>query len=179
MQKSEPSARVVYLCLDPGTLKTGWVVLTDQRELLAAGKSMNDLVLGWCRDKRVETDWRKARVSIDVDRMVCEFPEHIGQRAGSSVFETAFIAGRFVEAFGFADRIARTAVKRYLCPSLVRRAKDKDVRAALIRLWGGEANAIGRTPKGKNDPSRPGPLYGVAADAWAALGVGVTHLAGL
>ena len=78
-------------------------------------------------------------------------------------------AGRFWE---IADRhgsephwVKRTAIKLHLCGS--RRAKDKDVRAAIVERFGGEKAAKGRK-------ANPGPLYGVASHAWSALAVALT-----
>jgi hypothetical protein len=66
-------------------------------------------------------------------------------------------------------RIYRADVKLHLCNS--HRAKDKNVRQALIDLYGPTKEAaIGRK-------ASPGPLYGLAGDGWAALGVAVTAAA--
>jgi hypothetical protein len=59
----------------------------------------------------------------------------------------------------------RATVKAHLCRSA--KAKDSNVRQALIDLFGGKENAIG-TKK------TPGPLYGISGDVWAALAVAVT-----
>ena len=47
------------------------------------------------------------------------------------------------------------------------RAKDANIRQAIIDRFGGKAAAIGTK---KN----PGPLYGVSGDVWAAIAVGLT-----
>ena len=52
-----------------------------------------------------------------------------------------------------------------LCNSM--RAKDANVRQAILDRFGGKAAAIGRK-------RQPGPLYGIAGDLWAALAVGIT-----
>jgi len=55
-------------------------------------------------------------------------------------------------------------VKLHLCGSA--RAKDTNIRQALIDRYGGSA-AIGKK-------AAPGPLYGVSKDVWSALAVAVT-----
>lgn len=102
---------------------------------------------------------------------VCfEQVESFGMAVGASVHETNFWTGRMfqvaVEQFGIArvDRLVRKRVKHHLCNSI--KAKDANVRQALIDRFGGE-QAIG-TKKAQ------GPLYGVRAHEWAALAVAVT-----
>jgi hypothetical protein len=85
------------------------------------------------------------------------------------VFRTVWWTGRFAEtwyAAGNGEPVAvyRKDVKLHLCGSP--RAKDPNIRQALIDRWGGKAAAIGNA---KN----PGPLYGVKSHAWAALAVAV------
>ena len=92
-----------------------------------------------------------------------------GMAVGKEVFETCVWIGRFVQAAG-VDRVRlvyRKDVKLHLCGSP--RAKDANIRQALIDRWGGKAEAVGTV-------KRPGPLYGVKSHAWAALAVAVTAL---
>jgi uncharacterized OB-fold protein len=84
------------------------------------------------------------------------------------------------------------SVTMHLCKST--RAKDTNVRQAIIDLYGGEEKAIGGKkcpeckgkgwfgpgrpvcPKcdGKKWKTPPGPLNGIATDVWAALAVAIT-----
>ena len=66
-----------------------------------------------------------------------------------------------------ASLVYREDVKLHLCGSP--RAKDANIRQALIDRWGGKAEAVGTVKK-------PGPLYGVKSHAWSALAVAVTAL---
>ena len=50
------------------------------------------------------------------------------------------------------------------------RAKDPNIRAALIDRWGGSKAAAVGTKKS------PGPLYGFKSDMWAALAVAETFI---
>ena len=85
---------------------------------------------------------------------------------GREVFETVYWIGRFAQAAQPVEHtlVSRGAVKMHLCGS--KRAKDSNIRQALIDRFGGSA-AIGR----KADP---GPLYGISGDVWSALAVAVT-----
>jgi len=60
--------------------------------------------------------------------------------------------------------LPRRAVKLALCGDS--RAKDANIRQALIDRFGGSA-AIGRK-------TAPGPLYGISRDVWSALAIAVT-----
>ena len=90
-----------------------------------------------------------------------------GLPVGKDVFWTCVWVGRFWQAWGRPIKIVyRREVKLHLCNSA--RAKDANVRQALIDRFGpGKERAIGKK-------ASPGPLYGIKADLWAALGVAVT-----
>jgi len=55
----------------------------------------------------------------------------------------------------------------HICGSA--RAKDQNIRQALIDRYGGKETAIGKK-------QNPGPLYGIKADEWQALGLAITFL---
>lgn len=98
--------------------------------------------------------------------LVIEKIASFGMPVGAEVFETVYWSGRFAQAYG-ADRthrITRIEVKNHICHSS--KAKDSNIRQALIDRFGG-ASAIG-TKK------QPGPLYGIKADLWSALALAVT-----
>lgn len=108
---------------------------------------------------------------LNIGTVAIEHIESFGMAVGREVFETVRWAGRFEEAVdrgGFARvvQVSRRAVKLTLCGSA--RAKDANIRQALIDRFGGSA-AIGR----KADP---GPLYGISKDVWSALAIAVTHV---
>jgi hypothetical protein len=85
---------------------------------------------------------------------------------GQEIFETVHWAGRFHEAFrGTVHRTPRCQVKLHLCWDS--RAKDTNIRQALLDPFGGRKQAIGT----KRDP---GPLYAVKGDLWSALAIAVT-----
>ena len=93
-----------------------------------------------------------------------------GMRVGASVFETCEWAGAFYQRLQEAGVdvvwVDRIAVKMHMCHDS--RAKDADIRQALIDQFGGSREkAIGTKAK-------PGPLYGIKKDMWSALGVALT-----
>jgi hypothetical protein len=105
--------------------------------------------------------------------------EHVGHYgtgmpAGSSVFDTCIWIGRFIEAWrrgreapSFAPHalLKRQRIKAVLCGSA--RAKDANVRQALLDLYGGSDKAA------KGTKAAPGPLYGIKTHLWSALAVAV------
>jgi hypothetical protein len=144
------------LAIDPGPERSAWV-------LLECGKptkfyfTENAMVLHAIRAAD-RIDHAKA--------LVIEKVESFGMAVGAEVFETVFWSGRFAEAASPlpVHRIGRKAVKLHLCGSA--RAKDANVRQALIDRFGGPS-AIGKK-------ASPGPLYGISGDVWSALAVAVT-----
>lgn len=106
------------------------------------------------------------------DIVSIEYIVSYGMAVGMTVFETCIWTGRFIEILKQKNIdpyfITRPQVKIHLCNSM--RAKDKNIRQALIDRWG--YHGSGKTGLGtKKDP---GPLYGMADDMWAALGVAQT-----
>ena len=86
---------------------------------------------------------------------------------GEEVFETVRAEARFAMAWG--DRhcllVPRIRVKMHHCHDS--RAKDANIRQALLDRFGpGKAAAIG-TKKAQ------GPLYGISGDCWSSLAIAV------
>lgn len=139
----------------------------------------------------------------DITHLAIEMPACYGMAVGKSIFETCRWVGIFQHAFGIERthlvyRKARNidegvdGVCMHLCKN--NRAKDPNIRQAIIDLYGGEDKAIGnkkcRKCKGKGwsgagrpvcpvcDGKKwrlpPGPLANVSEDIWAALAVAIT-----
>lgn len=148
------------LAIDPGTMRSAFVALdTLTDRIIDKGVVDNDDLLMNCRGLAI--------VAFDLpDLAVIEKVEGFGMAVGAEVFETVYWSGRFAEALHPipVERLGRRAVKLHLCGQA--RAKDPNVRQALIDRYGGP-DAIGRK-------ATPGPLYGVTGDVWAALAVAVT-----
>lgn len=101
--------------------------------------------------------------------VVCEWIEAMGMAVGREVFETVYWVGRFSAVAKEFHRVTRRQVKLHLCGSM--KAKDPNIRQALIDLYGGsKEKAIGKK-------ASPGPLFGIASHEWSALAVGVTFQA--
>lgn len=146
------------LAIDPGTTHSGYVWIDEQGRVGEASVLPNGEVIDLieCELARTKTP-----------RFAIEMIASYGMAVGKEVFETCVWIGRFVQVAG-PDRVRlvyRKDVKMHLCGTP--RAKDANIRQALIDKWGGKAEAIGTVKK-------PGPLYGVKSHAWAALAVAVT-----
>lgn len=148
------------LAIDPGTEQSAWV-LYDGARVVGHDIEANRTLMMRLRDR-----W-----FTDVAAVVLEQVESYGMAVGREVFETVFWTGRFYQAAtaygaGIAHLRPRRTVKLHLCESA--KAKDSNIRVALIDRFGGKEKAIGlkRTQ---------GPLYGVKSHEWSALAIAVTY----
>jgi hypothetical protein len=142
--------------LDPGTTQSalGWVTAVSPAQGMIW--SNPDLLAALRRGSGA------AQPAI----LVIEQIEGMGMAVGREVFETVCWAGRFCEAWEAHGWpvvwLTRRAVKLHLCGTS--RAKDTNVRQALLDRYGGKA----ATKKG-------GPLYGMKSHLWSALALAVTY----
>jgi hypothetical protein len=153
---------VKILAIDPGSERSAFVQVEHGEFVRHHGKIPNDQLIQLLR-----------ATAQEFDTVVIESMSPRGMPTSLQEMETCFEAGRFAEAAHRTevDRIARDKVKLHLTG---RRSKvtDSNIRAALIDRFGGAGGkdaAIGRK-------AAPGPLFGVAADEWAALAVACTWL---
>lgn len=151
---------MTLLAIDPGTTESAWVVW-DGQTVGHRGLSGNPALLTFLC----------SRTSLEFDgctEMAIEMIASYGMPVGAEVFETCVWIGRFIEAWAAQGRnwrwVYRRQVKLELCGSA--RAKDGNIRQALIDRFGGKDKAIGKK-------KAPGPLYGISGDLWAALGVAI------
>lgn len=148
---------MTVLALDPGNTRSALVAINDA---------------GWVIKSWLEPNETIRQVLFDASilppssaTLVIEQVQSYGMAVGAEVFETVFWSGRFAEAWcGAWHRLPRRSVKLHLCGQA--RAKDQNVRQAVIDRYGGKENAIGRK-------ANPGPLYGIKADLWQALALGI------
>ena len=143
------------LAIDPGTTHSGWVLVNEMGEPQCSGESDNHEVLAMAREHGGP---------VAIERVVS-----YGMAIGKETIETIEWIGRFWQVAG-ANRtrlIPRKEVCKHICND--GRAKDPNIRQALIDRWGGKAEAVGTVKK-------PGPLYKVKGHAWSALAVAVTAL---
>jgi hypothetical protein len=139
------------LAIDPGPEKSALIRWLAPR-ISFARYAENSEILALLRS------WRDG-----TDPLAIEQVASYGMPVGAEVFETVYWSGRFAEAYG-ADRvrrIPRLKVKLHLCHDS--RAKDANIRQALIDRFG--------KPGTKKEP---GVLYGIKGDLWAALALAVT-----
>jgi hypothetical protein len=146
------------LAIDPGSSESAYVIL-DGARLIEFAKIENEALLA-----------RLPFFRDAADHLAIEMIASYGMAVGREVFDTCVWIGRFIQAWdGGYTRVFRKDVKLHLCGQP--RAKDGNIRQALIDKYGGKEAAIGKKHS-------PGPLYGVSADVWAALAVAVTHSEG-
>lgn len=149
---------MIVLAVDPGTEQSAWLLYdTDAARPTEFGLEANDVV-------------SDRLFVLKAGHLAVEMVACYGMAVGHDVFETAVWIGRFIEAWKRWrslpwSYVYRLDVKMHLCHSP--RAKDANVRQALIDRWGGKQKAVGLK-------KTPGPLYGLKDDLWAALGVAVT-----
>lgn len=152
------------LAIDPGTESSAWLHLEDGMPV-DFGIATNGAMLGMLED-----EWRY-RADGPRSVVVIEQVASYGMPVGREVFETVRWSGRFEQACQPAAvvQLTRKAVVTHLCGSA--RAKDANVRAALIDRFGGKAAAVG-------SKAAPGPLYGIAKDVWSALAIACVYADG-
>lgn len=194
------------LAIDPGSEKSAWVVYDGERPY-AWGKDSNEalrffLKQIWAVKLRPESPPPGFKLLTPIpDLVAIEYVYRRGMDLMQQAVDTMFEAGRIVEAWGGEwTPIDRKDVKLHLCGSA--RAKDSNIRAALIDRFGGKEKAIGGVKcrscggkgwKGRGRPpceachcydqtgslgcgrqTHKGPLHGIAADCWSALAIAVT-----
>lgn len=153
---------MIVLGIDPGNEESAFVMYdAGLARLLAFG------------------DWPNAKLLAaihgmagQVHALAIEYPQPRGQPMYTQLVDTIFWIGRFVERAGREwHPVNRMHVKIHLCGTP--RGKDSNVRAALVSRWSVGAPGLGGSgPVGTK--AKPGPLYGVSGDVWAALAVAVT-----
>jgi len=147
----------MILAIDPGDVQSAWVLYDEEsKKPLGYAKEENSIVLDKLPSFRAKTD-----------RLALEMIASYGMPVGRTVFETCVWIGRFWQAWnGNVNLVYRKDVKIHLCHSM--RAKDSNIRQAIIDLYGGDKKTAQGTKK------EPGPLYGMSKDMWAAFGVALT-----
>jgi len=165
------TARPRVIAIDPGSAQSG-VVLYDpvcSEPVVYAGVLPNEQVRHCLRTCGLPGDDNGQPIELCGPHVLAvEFPVAQGMPASNELFVTVEWIGRFREAWG-GDfvHVSRPAVKLHLCGQS--RAKDGNVRAAIIDRFGGKDAAIGKK-------KTPGPLYGVSSHAWPALAVALTYI---
>ena len=148
---------MTIIAVDPGPVESAWVILKDDKPIMWK-KEENTKVLAVLQEIRRYDDAGNWILAIE---KIASF----GMAVGEEVFETVFWSGRFFQAYfpGRIERITRMEVKMRICNNS--RAKDKNIRQAIIDRFGGNRSI-----------KKGGQLYKVSGDVWAALGVALTSL---
>ena len=194
--------RQAEIAIDPRPKKSAWVKL-DANDKPAGGFVDNEELLRYLKKQSVPLTER-LRGSVAPSFLVVEDITNMGMIVGSDVFETMFWSGRFCQAWAercsldpnandpdnFA-RLSRPEIKLLICGSP--RAKDANIRQALIDSFGGDEVAIGRKRclkckgkgwfglgrpeckecEGSGWLQPPGPLHAFSGHQWSALAVAV------
>jgi len=147
------------IAIDPGPTRSAFVTVRHGSTIpVSGGIYENHELLSWL------STWSEI---LGYRFIAIEGVKSYMQRIGQETLDTAFWSGRFAEVV-ITDpnvqvfRIFRKDVRKTVCGNGA--AKDADIRAAMIDLYGGKEKAIG------NKKNR-GPLYGVKKDMWQALGL--------
>lgn len=157
-----------HLCIDPGCNESGWLIYQPGRTPMinGFGKEPNEAVLQ--RVKEMMPDYDILLVE-ELSGFIYTPPGRQFHQTtiGKEILKTAVWSGRFIqiaEDFGPKEHVLmlRRTVSANLCKG-IQNPKDKDVRAALIARFGE-----------KGTMKNPGPLYGISADVWSALALGVS-----
>ena len=157
------SPQECVVAIDPGNKNSAFVVLEDGVPV-DIGLHDNEFILSLL--DYLKLVWPDSTLAIEM--IAC-----YGMPVGSEVFDTCVWIGRFTERWSSsippasAEYVFRKDVKMNLCQNM--RAKDANIRQALIDRFGGKEAGVG-TKKA------PGPLYGIKKDIWSALAVGLTYL---
>jgi hypothetical protein len=161
MSKPSPASEIEpgeLLAIDPGSSQSAVISIGLGDSILSHGIYENNDLL------------KTLRKMLYTPVLVIEQIRSYGMAVGATVFDTCVWSGMFAEACQPCELVwmPRKEVKMEICGSS--RAKDANIRAALLDLYGGKSCALGTK-------ALPGPLYGFRADEWAALGVACTFLA--
>lgn len=167
------------LAIDPGNIRSAWVVLNGD----------NIIRFGILENQQIRNQLKTATYPFHLaDVMAIEMVASYGMAVGKEVFDTVCWIGRFIEAWdGEYNKVLRkgrwgpgpettvadglfNGVCKHLCRNNT--ASDSNIRQAIIDRYpptgGGKRPQIGTKKK-------PGPLYGISKDVWAALAVGLTY----
>lgn len=137
------------LAIDPGPTHSAYVLWNGSIQEMGFEENFGIREIAYCKTYPIRS------VAIE---MIASY----GMAVGKTTFDTCVQIGKFAEAFSpIPSRFTyRKDVKLYLCGSM--RAKDTNIRQALI-------DKIGPQGTKKN----PGPTYGVSRHIWSALAVAI------
>jgi hypothetical protein len=187
------------VAIDPGPTMSAWVVLGEDDKPWGRFENNEVLLQRLAQPSRLSSKHGEKGVLAPACLAV-EDITNMGMAVGKDVFKTMFWSGRFCQVWSMNrnvglrvfSQIPRPEIKLFLCGSA--RAKDPNVRQALIDRYGGDEVAIGGKKclkckgkgwfgsgrseceecKGGGWLHPPGPLHGFSGHTWSALAVAVT-----
>jgi hypothetical protein len=149
---------MLILAIDPGSERSAWLLYATElpRPVRQFAIAANDELL---RKLRARDRWGGFSGVVVIEQI-----ESYGMAVGREVFDTVHWSGRFTEAVQPTPvvQLTRRKVKVAICHDT--KAKDQNIRLALIDRFGG-TEAI----------RKGGPLYGISKDVWSALAIAVTY----
>ena len=154
-----PKTKTIF-AIDSGNTESGYAVIRmPDFKLIKFGKVKNEELLQLIPP-----------IVESVDGFAVEMVASYGMPVGKDVFETCVWIGRFIQRARPKQHtyIFRKDEKLCLCGSL--KAKDSNIRQALINRY-----ATFDFKNGKGQKRNPDTFYGVSKDVWAAIAVGVTY----
>lgn len=152
---------MLIFAIDPGNTESGYAIIEmPDFRLYEFGKVKNEDLLSSLESYQ----W------VMPDAFAIEMVASYGMPVGKDVFETCVWIGRFIQAVEHKEYhfVYRKDEKLCLCGSL--KAKDANIRQALIDRY-----AKFDFKNGKGTKKNPDTFYGVSKDVWQAIAVGVTH----
>lgn len=150
---------MTILAIDPGDKESAYCFVDSETlEPGFFGKVPNEELLAYIN-------------TFTYDCIVIERISSYGMAVGRNVFETCEWVGRFTQAAlpAKAEYIYRKEEKLHICQDS--KAKDANIRRALIDRF-----ARHDLQNGKGTKAQPDFFYGFRADVWAAYAVGLTYL---
>jgi len=148
----------MILAIDPGPIESAYVMLDANLRPVIFKKTKNYDVLYICK--------------LWADCFAIEMIASHGMPVGAETFETVFWIGRFWEAAARAENKMKIYRKKDVCMNLCMnmKAKDANIKQALIDRF-----APNTSNYGKGSKKQPGWFFGISADMWSAIAVGITY----
>jgi len=173
----------LIMCVDPGPEQSAFVTVRPDPD---APGGLVITAFSIAPNAVIRQDIWKFAISQDSHRIVFEQVACMGLAVGAEVLETCVWTGRFMEVFESAwhvtaHRIPRVPIKVHLCGSA--RAKDANVRQALIDRFGGQkalqkakAPKVNRKGEVVSHKVLAGPLAGISSHCWSALALACVYV---
>lgn len=153
------------LAIDPGNEMSAYCLMDENYMVIEAGKVENSVM--------IEYIWFNAS---RIDHIAVEMIASYGMPVGAEVFETCVMIGKIERTADQKDiehsRVFRAEEKLCICKNS--RAKDSNIRAALIDRF-----AKHDKKRGTGTKTKPDHFYGISKDMWAAFAVGTVYLDGI